>query len=282
MSKFNKLYESIIGESIIGESINDKNLFKAVIFAGGPGSGKSFINDIIFGGSGGAVVAMDELFEIGSMYNHLYNNPNLIGDIKGIRKLKKDIKAGKVKINPDSYFTDQMQQWRNAVVRTVTAKRAAHWMNGMLPLVIDGTGKNINKVANQKRFLESIGYDVSMIFVNTDLETAQLRNQQRDRTLEPKEVENQWHISQKTVPTYKTMFGKDFHNISNNTAWDVKSSEFKKYNAELWKVGNKILRSPLKNDIGKFIIDELKSTGGKYYTDLNKDFLNGTSREFKS
>jgi hypothetical protein len=277
MSKFNELYESIIGESI-----NDKNLFKAVIFAGGPGSGKSFINELIFDGSGAMVVAMDELFEIGSMYNHLFNDPNLTGEIAKVRSLKKDIKSKKVKINPDMYFTPQMQAWRDAVVRTVTAKRAAHWMNGMLPLVIDGTGKNVNKVANQKRFLESIGYDVSMIYVNTDLDTAQMRNQQRDRTLDPKEVENQWHISQKTIPVYKKMFGKDFYDVSNNTAWDVKSPEFKKYRQDLWKIGNKILRSPLKNPIGKFVIDELKETGGKYYMDLNPDFVKGTSREFKA
>jgi dephospho-CoA kinase len=277
MSKFNQLCESILGESI-----NDKNLFKAVIFAGGPGSGKSFINELIFDGSGAMIVSLDELFEIGSMYNHLFKDPNLTGEIAKIRKLKKQIKAKKVKIPTDSYYTPAMQNFRDAVVRTITAKRAAHWMNGMLPLVIDGTGKNVNKVANQKRFLESIGYDVSMIYVNTDMETALKRNNERERRLKPKEVQNQWNVSQSTIPIYQKMFGKDFHILDNNTAWDIKSPEFKKYRQDLWKVGNKILRSPLRNDIGKFVIDELKDTGGKYYMDLNPDFVGGASREFQA
>ena len=34
-------------------------------------------------------------------------------------------------------------------------------------VIIDGTGKDVNKIGRQKRLLDQIGYDTYMIFVNT-------------------------------------------------------------------------------------------------------------------
>ena len=47
------------------------------------------------------------------------------------------------------------------------------WVDGRLGVIIDGTGKDVNKIGRQKRLLDQIGYDTYMIFVNTSLEIAQ-------------------------------------------------------------------------------------------------------------
>ena len=60
------------------------------------------------------------------------------------------------------------------------------WVDGRLGVIIDGTGKDVNKIGRQKRLLDQIGYDTYMIFVNTSLEIAQERNMQRKRKLQPK------------------------------------------------------------------------------------------------
>ena len=52
-----------------------------------------------------------------------------------------------------------------------------------LGLVIDGTGKDFEKITNQANALRQVGYDCAMIFVNTNKETALQRNSTRDRVL---------------------------------------------------------------------------------------------------
>ena len=268
MSKFKKLYEEIMGESI-----NDKNLFKAVFLAGGAGVGKSFINDLVFKGiTNASVINSDELFELGSMYNHLYGDPKLRGEVKKILSLKKDIKDKKVKIDQDSYFTPVMQTFRNAVVKPLTTKRALHWINGMLPIIIDGTGKDVNKIKKQKEVLEWLGYDTAIILVDTDLETAQQRNLTRPRTLERDKVEDMWNKTQANKKEYKKLFGKYYFEIDNSKQLDLNSKEFKDFASKLAKLGMKLINSPLKNEMGKDVIKKLKDIGGKYYSDLGSVF----------
>ena len=57
------------------------------------------------------------------------------------------------------------------------------FLDGRLGLIIDGTGKDYDKIAKQVSGLKGIGYECAMIFVNTSLDTAQERNKMRKRTL---------------------------------------------------------------------------------------------------
>ena len=65
--------------------------------------------------------------------------------------------------------------------KRITAKQKANYLNGRLGLIIDGTGKDYDKIATQATELKQLGYDVHMIFVNTSLDTALERNAKRDR-----------------------------------------------------------------------------------------------------
>ena len=52
-------------------------------------------------------------------------------------------------------------------------------IKGRLGMVIDGTGRDYDKIANQKALLQQLGYDCYMIFVNTSLDVALERNAKR-------------------------------------------------------------------------------------------------------
>ena len=54
------------------------------------------------------------------------------------------------------------------------------------------------------------------------------------------------------------------------------SQEFKDFESKLAKLGMKLINSPLKNSMGKSVIAKLKDIGGKYYSDLDPEFLGNT------
>ena len=56
-------------------------------------------------------------------------------------------------------------------------------IKGKLGMVIDGTGRDYDKIARQKAILDQLGYDCYMIFVNTSLEVALERNKRRERSV---------------------------------------------------------------------------------------------------
>ena len=45
--------------------------------------------------------------------------------------------------------------------------------------MVDGTGKDPEKIAKRAKMVKDLGYDVAMIFVNTDMETALNRNRMK-------------------------------------------------------------------------------------------------------
>ena len=65
-------------------------------------------------------------------------------------------------------------------------------------MVIDGTGRDYDKIANQKAILQQLGYDCYMIFVNTSLEVALERNKRRERSVPE-------YITRKSHALFKVM-----------------------------------------------------------------------------
>jgi predicted kinase len=90
------------------------------------------------------------------------------------------------------------------------------YLAGRLGLVIDGTGKDAEKIKRQSKELDALGYETAMIFVNTDLETAMKRNQARPRSLPDQQVEAMWKDVQKNIGKFQSMFGKNFIVIDNS------------------------------------------------------------------
>ena len=158
-----RLYNLFENTQPIEEGPNDPHIFKAIFLAGGPGSGKSFVSSKLLGGTGLRVVNSDDIYE------YLMNKQNLA-------------------LDPETIFSPQGQEIRGKA-KELTKKRRSHYLDGRIGIVVDGTGKDVDKVEAEAKKLRELGYDTMMLFVNTSLDVAQERNQMRSRKLDPKEVE---------------------------------------------------------------------------------------------
>lgn len=189
----------------LNEGINDPAIFKAIFLAGGPGSGKSFIvGKTGLTSMGYKVVNSDDAFESAMK------------------------KAG-MKMSPENIFSDEGQKLRGGA-KKLTGKKQSRYIAGRLGLVIDGTGKDPEKILRQAKILRDLGYDTAMIFVNTDMDTALERNRMRERSLPDKEVEQYWKDVQKNVGRFQQMFGKkNFLVVDNSVGKDFKKETLRSY-----------------------------------------------------
>ena len=77
------------------------------------------------------------------------------------------------------------------------------YIGGRLGLIIDGTGKDYDKIEGQMRGLQRLGYESHMIFVNTSLDVALARNEKRPRKLPEKLVVTSWNNVQKNIGKFR-------------------------------------------------------------------------------
>jgi predicted kinase len=219
-------------ESYLEEGINDPAIFKAVFLAGGPGSGKSFVvKKTGLASMGFVVINSDDAFE---------------------RALKK---AG-LSTTPEDIFSVQGQEIRGGA-KTLTAKRQETVLKGRLGVVVDGTGRDYDKIQKQAQILKDIGYDVGMIFVNTDMETALERNRQRERTLPDDQVEKMWKDVQKNMGKFQRFFGQNFQIVDNSI-----DSNFKSEIQSAYKMMGKFAKKPIINPKSKKWIEQEKKKRG--------------------
>ena len=204
--------DSDLRESV-EEGVNDPAIFKAIFLAGGPGSGKSFVvGKTALTALGMRVVNVDDAFELAMK------------------------KAG-LSLKTDT-FTDKGQEIRGKA-SDLTGKKQEMFLKGRLGLVIDGTGKDYKKIKEQADTLKELGYDVGMIFVNTDRDTALKRNAQRERSLPPKAVDKMWQDVQKNLGRFQGYFRKNFIIVDNSVGANWEAGTQKAY-----KWANKFTRTP--------------------------------------
>lgn len=211
--------------------------------SGGPGSGKSFYAKGLSSSLGLPISSSDVIFEM--MLNK-----------KGLSK-KLD------KTNMDHY---QKQMATRTEAKLLNEKDMAHIINGMLPFIIDGTGKNYDRIKKQRDGLRNIGYDTMMLMVNTNLEAALRRNQKRERSLPDDEVEEMWNQVQNNIGKFQELFRERFLIIDNSK--DIAGEEARKKRTYVMKEVRKFLESPVENHKGKQVIQTLEQSGGLYLSDL--------------
>ena len=212
MIDINKIYSSMIENNQLDEGINDTAIFKAVFLAGGPGSGKSFIGTEKKGVSP-TVGADPKQFMGGGQLGLINLGLRVVNPDPAYEKLLKA--AGLDPKSSDDIWSDEGQDIR-VKASAMTAKQKAHYVNERLGIIIDGTGKDVNKIIGQKKLLDDAGYETAMIYVNTNLETAIARDAKRDRTLGAKAVTKMWDAVQKNVKKYKSIFGSNMYIIDNS------------------------------------------------------------------
>ena len=201
------------------EGVYDPNIFKAIFLAGGPGSGKSYVVRRTTGGLGMKIVNSDDIYE----------------------KMLKD--AG-MDTTPEDIYSDKGQEIR-VQAKGVTKRMQGNFLDGRLGLIIDGTGKDYDKISKQSAGLKSLGYECYMIFVNTSLDTAQAQNKKRKRTLPETEVSTMWNEVQQNIGKFQRLFGgSSFIVVDNNMAGE---DVFEK----VWKRIAMLIRKKVSNPTAK-------------------------------
>ena len=178
---------------LIKEGVYDPGIFKAYFLAGGPGSGKSFVTQSAFAGTGLKLVDSDRLLE----------------------KYLKD--AGLSIKMPDSEKSLRNPLRDRAKIKTQA--RLDLYLRGRLGVIIDSTARDVEKIGRLQKLFKILGYDTYMIFVNTSLEVALDRNKKRDRTV-PEFVTRKSHkeIQSKMGILHKMFTPGNFYVIDNNSS----------------------------------------------------------------
>ena len=137
------------------EGLYDPNIFKAFFLAGGPGSGKTFVTKSAFAGFGLRMINSDNAFESALKKNNL-----------------------SLKMPEDEAEARDIVRAR---AKGMTGTMLDLSIKGRLGLIVDGTGRDYDKINQQVSHLKALGYDCYMVFVNTSLDVALERNAQRSR-----------------------------------------------------------------------------------------------------
>ena len=174
----------------ITEGPHDPYQYKAIFFAGSPGAGKTYVARKLAGAFQGLKqVNMDIWFK------RLMTKKNLSWKM------------------PDKEEPEREKQRQRS--KELVAKQQQTYADSGLGLLIDSTGRILETVRRIKDELEDKGYETTMIFVNTDLETALRRNKERERTLPDKLIHQNFEIIEQRLGEYQRMFN-DVHIINNS------------------------------------------------------------------
>ena len=190
-----KTFADFVDIPELEEGVNDPAIFKAVFLAGGPGSGKSFmVGQTCLNSLGFKTVNSDQQFELA-------------------------LKNAGLTQKPEDIFSTKGQSLRDRA-KFLTAQRQDAYLMGRLGLVIDGTGREYDKISKQKKELEKLGYETAMIMVNTDLDTAVGRDKARTRTLGASAITPMWKSVQKNIGRFQNLFRGNFFIVDNSEGAD--------------------------------------------------------------
>jgi len=181
-------------EELLTEGVHDKGIFKAVFLAGGPGSGKDYVLDNTLQGHGLTEINSDKALEF------LMDKKGLDKTMPQSEKEARDLVRGKAK--------------------NMTELRQKLALTGRNGLIINGTGDDLAKITRIKAALENLGYDTSMIMVNTADEVSAQRNIERGqrggRTVPETIRKQKWDAAQDARTEFAKMFGDRYMEFDNS------------------------------------------------------------------
>ncbi len=210
----------------IGESINDKGILKAIFVIGLPGAGKSYTISKLAGAVSPRVVNTDKAAEFLS-------------------------KKWDKKITSDTWkdFKDSTHK--------ITQTSLSNYINGMLPLFIDGTSNDASNILHRIGILESLGYDVGIIHVKTSLDVAKARAKKRAE-------ETGRHVDEHFIEqVYK-------ENAENVEFLKSKVSFFREINNEADNLDDATMQSAFKKVLS-FFSESIKNPIGARHVEIMKD-----------
>jgi len=220
-------------ESILAEGVHDKGIFKAVFLGGGPGSGKDYVLSNTLDGHGMIEINSDKALE------YLMDKENL-----------------------DKKMPDNEEAQRNVIrkkAKDVAEIRHLMALQGRNGLIINGTGADPQEYMKIKKRLDKLGYDTSMIMVNTADEVSKARNIERGqnggRTV-PEHIRKQkWEAVQAARAEFGKIFRNNYIEFDNsedlrNASPDVVKAK-KEEMMQIHKEIEKFVSAPPKNERAK-------------------------------
>ena len=215
------------------EGLYDPNIFKAFFLAGGPGSGKTFVTRSAFGGTGLRMINSDNAFE------------------NALRKNNLSLKM------PESEA--ETRDMLRARAKATTGSIMDLSIAGRLGMIVDGTGRDYDKIKTQVAELRQLGYDCYMIFVNTSLDVALERNSKRERSVPEYITRKSWTQVQSNIGRFQNTFGMSNMIIVDNSKDErelttivmnkvdksvrrLLSNKIKSYTAKRWMATERRLR----------------------------------------
>jgi cytidylate kinase len=218
------------------EGLQDPNIFKAFFLAGGPGSGKSFVVRKSTGGTGLKIVNSDDVFE-------------------------KYLKDAGLEMDMTTAKAERQKEPRDKLrdrAKVVTQKKRDNYVDGRLGLIIDGTGRDYDKIAGQSNELKRIGYDTYMIYVNTSLDVALARNAERERRVHASIATKSWKDVQSNLGKFSQHFRGNLIVVDNNDVLEDDGTLFNNVLRQVRALLKKKVRNPAAN---QWIEMEMKRRG---------------------
>ena len=241
---------------LLHEGINDPGILKAVFLAGGPGSGKTYVAKGLFG--------------IPERVNVSQTGMKMVNSDKELKFLLNKYGFGTdLDSLPDEVFSyltnpkDPKYSGLRSFAKDLTKTRQKLYQDGRLGMIIDGTGDDFRKIAAEKKELEKIGYDCYMIFVNTTLEVALEKNENRDRVLPKSIVQASHRDVNKNIGGFQGLFGSGNFMIVDNNQYQPEEEATKRFNMLVGQGLGKFIRKPIKNKRGQAWIRHNKILGNK-------------------
>jgi hypothetical protein len=178
--------------------------------------------------------------------------------------------------------------------KRITTDELISYVEGMLPMVVNVVGDDIERTKARIKILRDFGYDVGMIYINADIEDALKRvvarrygkNKDRHRHIAPEHVYDSYRKLIVNAKKYQDMlFDRAesnqelldfFMQIQNNGFIDDSTV------SRIHKEAKKFFEAPIQNEKGVKILQQLKDTKKKMLTDLisKSDIIDRFSKWF--
>ncbi len=198
--------------------------------AGGPGSGKTHVARKLLGDSGLKHVNIDDFYEF----------------------LRKN------RVTSGGYDKELYDYSWNLL-----RKRMKLYLDGRLGVIIDITGRRLDRLLKTKEELEELGYDTMAVVVNTDLSKALDRNEMRARKVDPE-------ILRRIHSEVQQNLGK-IQQIFKGQALFVDNTQDKQDFTHERKVIDKFLAAPGRNRVNEDYKDEQRTARAKMQQKRNDD-----------
>ena len=130
-------------------------------------------------------------------------------------------------------------------------------IKGRLGMIVDGTGRDYDKINQQVGHLKALGYDCYMIFVNTSLEVALERNAQRERSVPEYVTRKSWTAVQSNIGKFQNLFGMGNMIIIDNNQSD------KELTTKTMNKCSKVVRRLLTNKVKSYTAKRWMATERK-------------------